>query len=331
MLAIGTVVAVAASGCSSRVDRANSSELRDRAAATSTSAPAPGEDNIPSDRKSEGCKNPTKPLAGIATDAVLTVEDAAKKSHTYRYWVRVPRKFDPTVHHPLVVTVHAKGSSALEQLQMANFDKRSDADQVIVVAPTAPGGVWTPTGAQLAAFDAVIGEVIDTYCVDLGRIGVNGYADGGTFVGYVACQRSETFASFAMVAGTYFEETQCAGALPAPLMVVHGDADPIHTVGTGKAIAGVPTAGGAAGVVTSWAQLDGCQAQPTDDRSVAGAIIRSYEGCVAGSTAQLVVIEGGGATWPGSGVAPATKGAVVASPSASGLIWDFHLDHTLGN
>ena len=324
-------MAATITGCASKVDAASKAELGARASASTTTAPAPGKDTIPVSRKSPGCAKPSRPVAGVSTDAVVTVKDATEKPHSYRYWIRIPAKFDPTVHHSLVVTVHAKGASALEQMQMADFNKLADADQTIVVAPTAPGGAWTATGAQLAAFDAVVGDVIGKHCVDVGRIGVNGFADGGTFVGYVACKRSETIASFAMVAGTYFEETQCAGSLPASVLVIFGAADPVAKIGTGKPVGGIPTVGGAAGVVTSWAQLDGCAAQPNDDKSVEGAVVRTFENCVAGSTAQIVAVTDGGATWPGSGVAAAGKGKVVSTPSASKLIWAFHLDHTLGN
>ena len=86
--------------------------------------------------------------------------------------------------------------------------------------------------------------------------------------------------------------------------------------------------------VQTWVKLNGCDEEPkTDALSKDGDEMKvtrtRYGGGRDGSEVVLVLIEGGGHTWPGQPPPVPFIGKSVQSVSANDLMWEFFQRHTL--
>ena len=80
-----------------------------------------------------------------------------------------------------------------------------------------------PDGADIAFFDALIGQLTQDYCIDPTRVFAVGHSRGGRFVEVLACHRADTVAAAAMIAAGANNVSSCPGALP--ILIAHGRDD----------------------------------------------------------------------------------------------------------
>jgi len=137
-----------------------------------------------------------------------------------------------------------------------------------------------------------------------------GLSNGGQMSSLLACEASDRITAVAPVAGVEFAQS-CRGD-PVPVMAFHGDADPIvpyagggldaatiadQNAWHGDVPAGVPQHEGVDAAMANWADHNGCDPEPTEERISPEVIRRTWVGCDAETV--LYVVEGGGHNLPG--------------------------------
>lgn len=154
------------------------------------------------------------------------------------YRVRMPEGHDGTTPVGAVVYAHGyKGSAAgtmrneglgkmISDLGFALIATKSSGDDWSI--PHAPSGGTIPDVDELAYFDAVISDATARFPVDGNRLMATGFSAGGMMVWTLICHRSEAFAGFAPMAGTFWRpEPETCTTPPASVVHIHGDNDKI--------------------------------------------------------------------------------------------------------
>lgn len=176
-----------------------------------------------------GCELPVTPGAMTRT---LTV-NAAQRTYLV---VVPPVGLDPNTPTPIIMGFHG-GSGTSQQARQSYGLEGSEA--VIYVYPQAPfwpeaGGVgWNvdPAGVDFPYFDAMLTDLKNRHCVDTTRVFVAGKSNGGFFVNSLACNRPDAVRALASVAGGG-PQNHCTQ--PKPAMIVHGSADTVVSIGSGR-------------------------------------------------------------------------------------------------
>lgn len=176
-----------------------------------------------------GCGLPVTPGAMTRT---LTV-NAAQRTYLV---VVPPVGLDPNTPTPIIMGFHG-GSGTSQQARQSYGLEGSEA--VIYVYPQAPfwpeaGGVgWNvdPAGVDFPYFDAMLNDLKNKHCVDTARVFVAGKSNGGFFVNSLACNRPDAVRALASVAGGG-PQHHCTQ--PKPAMIVHGSADTVVSIGSGR-------------------------------------------------------------------------------------------------
>jgi polyhydroxybutyrate depolymerase len=324
-------------GSSAGGSSTSSSTTPARPAASVAADPSAGCTRPASDRP-PGTSTPSLDAAGLAG----------------RYIQHVPAGFSRPL--PLVVDLHGYSETAAIQTQVTHWDTFGDQHGLIAVTPEIPRTVplWNTSlgSADLSWFGALLHTVEAEQCVDLVRVGVDGYSDGAFMTSAVACQFAGQVAAVAPVAGIQ-AVSGCHPSRPVPVIAFHGTADPFVSYGGGlgpSALAlpapnGQGTIGqsGAAGSgkatpgssvpdqAAKWAARNGC-GRAASDRAVApGVTLISYP-CPPDASVEFYRVTGGGHAWPGS---PFTRqiasivGYTTMAISADDLIWAFFEAHPL--
>jgi polyhydroxybutyrate depolymerase len=248
--------------------------------------------------------------------------------------LHVPESYAPSAPAPLVLNFHGLGSNAVQQELYSGLTGQSDEVGFILATPEGSGNpqrwyfVDFP-GAEVDDFAfvrALIGHLSDTLCIDQSRIYATGMSNGGFMSAALACEMSDTFAAVAPVAGVTYLPS-CDAKPPVPIVVFHGTNDAV-----------VPFAGGNIGLLPAalpgvretaglWAQHNGCEAGPQNQRFAADVVLEAYAGCSRDADVHLYVIEGGGHTWPGALPLPFLD-KTTQSIKAAEIIWRFFSEHS---
>ena len=175
-----------------------------------------------------GCGLPT--TTGTTT-RTLTVNGAQRT-----YLVSVPNGLNPNTVTPVVMGFHGGSSTSAAARNSYGLEGSEPAIYVYPQAPYWPeaGGVaWdvNPAGVDFPYFDAMLEDLKNKHCVDTARVFAAGKSNGGFFVNALACYRAQAIRALASVAGGG-PSGNCSQAKAA--MIVHGSADPIVPVATGK-------------------------------------------------------------------------------------------------
>jgi len=156
--------------------------------------------------------------------------------------VDIPREYDPTVAHPLVVFLHGFGTVGGEP-QAAFFGVLSMVDEKDLVVLLPDGTLneegnlfWNGASFCCDPNDAVddvgylsglIEEATQTYNIDEKRVYLIGYSNGGFMSFRMACEASERITAIVSLAGsTFADPVDCQPATrPVSVLQVHGTAD----------------------------------------------------------------------------------------------------------
>lgn len=94
--------------------------------------------------------------------------------------------------------------------------------------PGAPASETDPNVDELAYYDAVLADVTTRFPIDKDRLMASGFSAGAMMVWNLACHRSESFAGFAPIAGTFWQpEPVSCDAPPTSVIHMHGTNDKI--------------------------------------------------------------------------------------------------------
>lgn len=264
-------------------------DVEPQAASTTTApseSPAPVESEPP-----RIC--PSGPEPGV-TQATVEAPDGL----TREYAVDVPEQRD--VPSPLVVDLYLLGGSVDLQLHLDRWGEVSDAEGVVIVYPEAtslPDGgptIWysspdpdaDPDGADDVGFIAtLIDEMVETACIDPQRVHLIGTSLGAHMASLVACRRPDLVASVVTVANIIPSTDTCSAEREAPLLHIHGDADPISDFATTHRD------------VETWAAERGCEPDPSVEQVTDQVRRENFVGCSA--DVSFLTIVGHGHLRPG--------------------------------
>lgn len=243
---------------------------------------------------------------------------------SYILWV--PESYSGSEPRPALFTFHGRGSNKEQQIVYSGFTVRAQEEDVLVVAPDAVGSPmqWSPYGRMTEADDAafvddLIEDLGQVACVDTTRLWATGMSSGGFMTSSLACARPDTFAAFGPVAMTAFNDGQCASTRPVPMIAFHGTDDGVVSI-DGIAGKSIPS------TLEQWAEHNGCDPEPEEERIGSEVIRRHWTGCEA--TTEFYVVEGGGHTWPGA-IEIAALGYTTKDVSATDVLWELFLDSQL--
>jgi polyhydroxybutyrate depolymerase len=188
---------------------------------------------------------------------------------------------------------------------------------------------------DVAFISALLDDLMRAYPVDARRVYATGMSNGAVMAYRLASELSDRIAAIAPVAGAVGTENN-QPKRPVPVLHFHGTKDEYIPFlgGTGeKSITGTHFCSVDQSVQT-WVKLNGCNESPsTETISKNGDELtvtrKTFASGKDGAEVALVVIEGGGHTWPGRKSPAATLGKSARNISANDLMWEFFQKHEL--
>jgi polyhydroxybutyrate depolymerase len=273
----------------------------------------------------------------------------------------------PRPARPLVMVLHGGGGQARGIVGLTDMARRGEAAGFATVFPNGINRGWNDgrTGARLARraglddarfLVGLIDHLVQQGVADGRAIFVCGMSNGAFMSDHLARVAPDRVAGIGLVAGTAGVRAVVDAPLstrPIPVLLFHGDADPIvpyagGPVGLHRAhprrraarrvgpTAGLPTdptdvrgvGMGADQLAADWARVDGCPPMPTVERLTPPTrdlgVVRLTWTSPTGVRVILHRIEGGGHTWPGGPqYLPSTViGPVATTLDATGILLD---------
>ena len=289
-------------------------------------------------RPSAAC---TGNVATAATGSVAITYGGTARS----YLLHLPTAAS-TAPRPLVVSLHPYTGSGAEQESLTGMSTLADTAGFVVTYPNGLGSPpdWNAGACCSAASEGnrddegFLGAVIDDIgahvCIDLSRVYVAGFSNGGMMTVRLACEMADRFAAAATVSGSAaIPLDTCKPSRPIPFMHIHGTADalvPYDGGAGGLPISGEPTPvfPPVAQEVATFRSSDGCPAASDVYFDQGSAQCDHWGPCTADSEVIFCTIDGGTHAWPAD---PAT-GAVFTETStldATTQIWRFLQRHAL--
>jgi polyhydroxybutyrate depolymerase len=245
------------------------------------------------------------------------------------YEVYVPQSLDPKTSVPFVVVHHGYTMSGDTMRVITQYSALADQEGIAVAFPDGEGGpnsfgapwnvgqgncpsttgpVPVATGDDFAFDEAMRADVEQDQCIDEKHTFVTGFSMGGYFSHHIGCMRPDFARAVAPhSAGTHDFSTCVAGH--EPIIVFHGDSDPIISVSCDDA------------AVQQWITKNSCQTTGSAVQ-VKGGTCTYYDGCPADGQVAYCKFSGLGHAWAGG----ASDGGVFSNPNyepATQLEWAF--------
>ena len=341
-LALAVGFAVLAAGCSSDGDgdAADAASPAPSASSSTTATSAP--------ERSPGCDVDPATVGARGTHERVDLTSGGGD----RWYSRlVPTGYEGAPV-PLVVDLHGYLSGAAVQAEMSRLGDAGEEAGFVVATPQGTSDMPYWNAAPVADLPDDVGfveDVIDdvgaTVCIDPARVYVDGFSNGAFLASLVACRLSERVAAVAAVAGLLLP-ADCDPSRPVPVLAIHGTDDRHVSFDGGpnpalddltwndesRAAFDALAFGAVTETAASWAELDGCDPEPTRSEVADAVELVAHSGCSEGSSVELYVVDGGGHAWPGSDLSAAS--ASILGPSteaidATELIWTFFEDHPM--
>lgn len=234
---------------------------------------------------------------------------------------------------PAMLLLHYAYGTPERMANLARVSRLAAERGAWIILPEAVNRQWreNPNGLNLvddiAFLEKVVTVVTRDYPIDAARIHLAGMSKGGFMATHMACQSEFPFAGLALIAAGMRrqQDLQCPLERPLPVIAAHGTRDFI-----------VPY-DGRLGLLSAnanfdrWATQNGCdpaseaiEARPSAVDDGTSVIERTNRDCAANSAVQLLTVEGGGHTWPGSiPVFGISLGPTSGNLDATFAIWDF--------
>jgi polyhydroxybutyrate depolymerase len=152
------------------------------------------------------------------------------------YRVRMPDGHNGTDMVGAIVFAHGYKGNAAGIVGSKDFAAMAARLGIAIIAGKSVHDAWALPGApsqdgsegidDLAYFDAVIEDATSRFPIDPDRLMATGFSAGGMMIWELACHRSQSFAAFAPMAGTFWRPTPMTCTTPPTSIIhVHGDND----------------------------------------------------------------------------------------------------------
>ena len=181
----------------------------------------------------------------------------------------------------------------------------------------------------------LLDDVAGACSIDSKRVFATGMSNGGIMAYRLASELSERIAAIAPVGGPMGTKG-CRPGRPVSVIHFHGTDDAFAPFqgGRGRGLSGTSFFS-VDHSIAAWVEADGCDPNPvtirlpdtTDDGTTVTRT--TYGQGKDGAEVVLIVIEGGGHTWPGREPRLASLGKSTRDISANDLTWEFFQRHPL--
>jgi polyhydroxybutyrate depolymerase len=175
-------------------------------------------------------------FAGSVAEACGSDSDCVVGDRSYR--IVLPTGHDAGTPIGAIIFAHGYRGTAGGVMRNKNLTGLAEELGVAFVAVQAAGADWNLPGVpggnvpadvdELAYFDALSADLAGRFGVEQARTLVTGFSAGGMMTWYLACYRSDAYAGFAPMSGTFWEPLpQNCPSGPVDLIHYHGDQDPV--------------------------------------------------------------------------------------------------------
>ena len=267
------------------------------------------------------------------------------------YLLHVPPQYDADSPMPVVLAFHGGGANAEQMVRFCGLNDKADEAGFIAVYPNGTGRLERALTfnagnccgyAMRNKIDDVefvrrlLDDLASAASIDKKRVFATGMSNGAILCYRLASELSDRIAAIAPVAGPIGTAT-CEPKRPVPVMHFHGTDDEFAPFqgGVGKRSLSGTDFYSVDYTIEAWVKANGCPAEPvvTDepDNADDGTTVerRTYSPGKEGSEVVLLVIKGGGHTWPGRDPRLAMLGKSTRDISANDLMWAFFERHAL--
>jgi polyhydroxybutyrate depolymerase len=275
--------------------------------------------------------------------------EIGNRTRTYR--AHIPPGYDGARAVPVVLAFHGGGSNVSQMVKFCGLNEKADREGFLIVYPAGTGqlaseltwnagnccGYAREQSVDDVAFTRVLLDDLENVAsVDRRWVFATGISNGGMMAYLLASELSDRIAAIAPVAGPMGTAT-CNPTRPVPLIHFHGTADEFAPFGGGK---GEKSQSGTdfysvEHSIRSWVKANGCKEEPAveelADRARDGTKVtrKTYGRGKDGAEVVLVVIEGGGHTWPGREPTLKILGKSTQNVSANDAMWEFFVRHPM--
>ena len=171
------------------------------------------------------------PTLACGPDTDCMVDD-----RTYR--IRMPEGHDGNTKVGAIVYAHGYRGTSEGVMRNASLGDLASELGVALIAAKTLGDDWSIPGVpsdnknetidELVYFDRVIEDAATRFPIDRKRLMATGFSAGGMMVWNLICHRSEAFAAFVPIAGTFWApEPETCTSPPTSVIHIHGDTDPV--------------------------------------------------------------------------------------------------------
>lgn len=265
------------------------------------------------------------------------------------YLVHVPHGHDQKTPMPVVLALHGATMNGPMMAWFSGLNRKADEVGFIAVYPNGTGRhssfTWNAGNCcgsaaenlvdDVAFISALLDDLMRTYQIDTQRVYATGMSNGAIMVYRLASELSDRIAAIAPVSGSVGTEI-CQPKRPVSVLHFHGTTDEYTPFMGGK---GAKSISGTHFYsvdhsIRTWVKLNGCDEIPKIDLlSKSGdettVTRKTYGAGKDGAEVVLIVIEGGGHTWPGVKSPAKTLGRSALNISANDLMWEFFNKHKL--
>lgn len=255
------------------------------------------------------------------------------------YWLYLPETRPSQDPLTIVFSFHGFSSSPYGQMTFSQWNRVANQEGFGVVYPQGSGFPmrWNALPAlpatgldDVAFFNAMLLDLDSALDIDHRQIFVTGFSNGGAMALRLICESGNRIKAAGTVAAPVPNQIAgCQPEHPVPLMSFHGTSDPVVPfLGRQRDLDGQP------GMLRSsfdllafetWIEIwaEGYQCTSRRVVSVQGdSRIFNYQGCMDGADLSLIIVEGGGHTWPGGENVPFV-GKTTRDIDASTALWSF--------
>lgn len=266
------------------------------------------DNNVISDKSSDEYEIPEQDEEGNVY--MTTTFDGESRA----YIVHIPSSYDASKPIPLVISLHGFGTTNQVHMDYTGFNKVADTHKFIIVYPmglirdtvNGRGNHWNAEFGSdvddVGFMNHLIDKMYTDFNIDLKKIYVNGFSNGG-FMSYVlACELSDRIAAIASVAGLLpiAQQNNCTLSHKIPVLQIHGNNDEIVPV------TGFPNfALSLTDTMNYFLNKNNCSVTDFSTQEINGnsednSIARrfDYNTCVDDTKVVYYLIENAGHTWP---------------------------------
>ncbi|MGH3796093.1 MAG: alpha/beta hydrolase family esterase [Pseudonocardiaceae bacterium] len=222
---------------------------------------------------------------------------------------------------PLLIVLHGRGQSESTVVRQTGFLGMAEQHRAVLVFPDGEQRSWNAghgccgvagsrrvPDVQFVA--AIVADAVHRWPVDVGRVYLVGYSNGGKLAYSAVCAHPKLFAAVATYGAVPLAPCE-PGSPPVPYLLAAGAADPVLPFhgkpGGHPPLSGVPQA-------LAWLRSqDGCTTKKQTARE-GSAVVQRWADCVGKTEVESIVYPRWGHTWPGTR-------ASGRSPTAASLIW----------